>query len=122
MKCYSLLLGARNTPSAGPRFTRRDDEQLRAITFRYFPEGFTILNAQGGWFDPERETFIEEESRQILVCAGSARRLRSWCGELALALDQSELLVIEHGGVTTFKFRPKPRVSRKIARRSDRHP
>ena len=104
LKCFSLILGARNTPGAGKRFSRADEEQIRAITFRYFPEGFTILNADGGWFDPQLG-FIEEESRQILVCAPSLSALRGWCDELARALQQKELLVVEVGQASAFKPR-----------------
>lgn len=104
LKCYSLILGARNTPGAGKRFLRADDERIREITFRHFPEGFTILNADGGWFDPQRG-FIAEESRQILVCAKEASALQRWCEELAHALGQKELLVVEVGAASAFKTR-----------------
>jgi hypothetical protein len=75
---------------------------LRAITQRHFPEGFTILHADGGWFDPAAGRFVAEESRQILVCAPHRRRLRPWCDELARALKQKELLVVELGPAMTF--------------------
>lgn len=104
LKCFSLLLGARNTPAAGKRFLRADDERIRSITFRHFPAGFTVLNADGGWFDPRRG-FIEEESRQLLVCAPSRAALRPWCNELARALQQAELLVVEMGPASTFRPR-----------------
>jgi hypothetical protein len=104
-KCFSLLLGARNTPTAGKHFTQADEEQIRSITFRYFSNGFTILNATGGWFDPAQKRFIEEDSRQILVCAASLRSLRRWLDELARALHQRELLVIEVGPAVAFGSR-----------------
>ena len=104
MKCYSLLLGARNTAAGNTTFSTTDDHRLREITFRHFPEGFTILNADGGWFDPQRKKFIEEQSRQILICAEQSRRLRPWCEELARMLAQDELLVVEHGRAATFRF------------------
>jgi len=104
-KCFSLFLGARNTPRAGTHFTKADDERIRSLTFRHFPDGFTILNADGGWFDPTQRRFIEEESRQILVCATGIRALRSWLGDLADALKQKELLVIEVGPASAFKAR-----------------
>lgn len=104
LKCYSLILGARNTPGAGKRFTRADEERIREITFRHFPDGFTILNADGGWFDPQRG-FVAEESRQILVCASRLLALRRWCDELARALQQKELLVVELGAAAAFKPR-----------------
>lgn len=111
LKCYSLLLGARNTPAAGKRFVRQDEERIREITFRHFPGGFTILNADGGWFDP-KGGFIAEESRQIIVCASHVTALRRWCDELARALRQKELLVVELGAASVFKpsgraIRPK---------------
>src|SRR5687768_980527 len=102
-KCFSLFLGARNTPGAGKHFTREDDDLIRSLTFRHFPDGFTILNAEGGWFDPTQKRFIEEDSRQILVCAAGMRALRPWLGELAGALKQKELLVIEVGPASAFK-------------------
>jgi hypothetical protein len=112
LKCYSLLLGARNTPGAGKHFTKADNERIHAITFRHFPDGFSILNAEGGWFDPNRRKFVEEDSRQILVCARSVRQLRGWCEDLTVALKQKELLVVELGPAFTFRaarrqLRPK---------------
>lgn len=111
LKCYSLLLGARNTPAAGKQFTAGDEARIREITFRHFADGFTVLNADGGWFDPARG-FVEEESRQILVCATSVTALRRWCEELAAVLKQKELLVVELGAASVFKrsrrrIRPK---------------
>jgi hypothetical protein len=102
-KCFSLLLGARNTPAAGQHFSAADDELIRAMTFRHFPGGFTILNASGGWFDPVKQKFVEEDSRQLLVCASGIRALRPWLEELAGALKQRELLVIELGPATLFR-------------------
>lgn len=102
MKCFSIILGARNTPSAGRKFTRKDDKAIRELTADYFPDGFTILNADGGWFDPQRGKFIEEESRQVLVCTSDRQVLRKWCAALAVALQQKELLVVEIGEARTF--------------------
>ena len=104
MKCYSLLLGARNTPAHGKRFSQKDDALIREITFRHFPGGFTILNADGGWFDPAARTFTEEESRQILICTNRTTALRHWCAELAHALQQDELLVVEVGPAVQFRM------------------
>jgi hypothetical protein len=94
MRCYSLLLGARN---ARRTFSKEDDAQVRAITLRHFPTGFTILNSAGAGYDPARRRFVTEQSRQILVCGTSIRRLRRWAAELAAALRQHELLVVELG-------------------------
>ena len=102
MKCYSLLLGARNTPAATARFSEDDDASIRSITFRHFPEGFTILNADGGWFDPSKKAFVDEQSRQILICTSQPQKLVAWCEELAVALKQDELLVVELGRAATF--------------------
>jgi hypothetical protein len=75
---------------------------IRRITQRHFPEGFTILEASGGWFDPGTKRFVVEESRQILVCAPN-RRLAPWCRELAQAFRQQELLVVELGPARRFR-------------------
>ncbi len=101
-KCFSVLLGARATPHAGRKFTRKDDAEIRALTARYFPGGFTILHAEGGWFDPRQAEFIEEQSRQLLVLTSDRRLLRAWCAALAEALQQEELLVVEIGPARTF--------------------
>gem|GEM_PF-1282428 len=111
MNCYSLLLGARSTPGGGARFLAADEEKLREITARHFPEGFTVLNADGAWFDPEARRFIEEEARQVIVCTNRRGTLRAWCEELATALEQKELLVTEVGRAAVFRVR-----SRKSAR------
>jgi hypothetical protein len=104
MKCFSLILGARHTTATGPRFRATDERRVREITRRHFPDGFTILQASGGWFDPAQNRFIAEESRQVLVCAPNRRRLAPWCEELARALGQKELLVVEAGAA--LRFRP----------------
>lgn len=101
MKCYSLTLGARN--SGARTFSRADERAVRGITARHFPEGFTILHGDGGWFDPRQRKFLREASRQILVCAPNLRRIRPWCRALAQALRQQELLVIELGPITRFR-------------------
>lgn len=105
MRCYSLLLGARNTPAATARFSAKDEASIRAITFRHFPDGFTILNADGGWFDPSKKNFVKEQSRQILICTWQPRKLAAWCAELATVLKQEELLVVELGRAATFTAR-----------------
>ena len=105
LNCYSLILGARNTPSKGRKFLKRDETLIRTLTAAHFPDGFTILSADGGWFDPAKKTFVEEESRQILVCAKNKAALRTWCGELGRALKQKELLVVELGKAKTFRFK-----------------
>lgn len=104
MKCFSLLLGARHTGTHGPRFKASDDRRIREITRNHFPEGFTILAARGGWFDPDAARFVEEESRQILVCA-PAVRLVAWCRDLAQAFKQGELLVVELGTARRFRMK-----------------
>ena len=108
MKCYSLLLGARNTPAAGKRFLRRDDALVREITARHFPDGFTILSAEGAWYDRERGTFIEEDSRQILITTRDRAKLRAWSQELGEALQQKELLVVELGRASVFPIKRRP--------------
>jgi len=108
MKCYSLLLGARNTPAATARFSKEDEDRLRTVTFRHFPDGFTILNADGGWFDPLKKTFVKEESRQILICTAQPRKLAAWCEDLRKALRQDELLVVEMGRASTYPAKAKP--------------
>jgi hypothetical protein len=86
-----------------------DDAQIREITFRHFPDGFTVLNADGGWFDPSARRFIKEESRQILICTDRPAALRRWCEELARALQQDELLVVEVGAAVSVRLVPRTR-------------
>lgn len=107
-------------PAAGKHFSRNDDQQIRALTIRHFRDGFTILNASGGWFDPARNRFIEEDSRQILVCAPRIRAIYGWLEELAGLLEQKELLVIEVGSATTFKVAGKSGVKKRRVRSTTR--
>lgn len=100
MKCFSLTVGARNTIAGGKRFLAADDATLRKITAGYFPEGFSILNVKGGWFDPEQNRFIKEESRQIWICTSKLKSVKHWAQALALALGQKELLLVELGRAT----------------------
>jgi hypothetical protein len=109
------MLGARRTPAAGRKFAKVDDARVRAITQKHFPEGFTLLEADGGWFDPAAKRFVAEESRQILVCVSDRRRLRAWCDELARALKQKEPLVVEAG--LAMRFRPGGRLTRRRSTR-----
>lgn len=107
MRCYSLMIGARNRPGRR-RFSPAADATLQQVTGRHFPGGFTIIHAAGGWFDPDRRKFVREESRQVLVAAARPARLRAWCAELAAALRQEELIVWELGRLRRFR-RPGPK-------------
>jgi hypothetical protein len=112
MKCYSLLVGARNAGGGGHGFSAADDRRIREITFRSFPNGFTILNADGGWFDPATGRFVREKSRQILVCTARPQTVWTWCRRLLRALGQQELLVVELGRGRTVRVRERPRRAR----------
>lgn len=105
MKCYSVMLGANRVRSERRTFSREDEALIRELTARHFPEGYTILNAEGGWFDPSRGRFIKEASRQILICTADRRRVRRWGHELGAALRQKELLIVQLGSATTLKVR-----------------
>lgn len=109
MKCFSLILGARNTPTAGKKFSKGDDAAIRDITSRHFPDGFTVLNADGAWFDRETRKFVDEESRQLLVCTDRRADLNAWCRELGRALQQKELLIVELGRASTFRLAARER-------------
>jgi hypothetical protein len=102
MKSYSLLIGSNN---ARGRFFNRDEKLLQQITARYFPEGFTILVANGSWYDSGTGSFHKEEARQVLICTRRARKLHAWCVELGRALRQKELLLIEVGSAHRFRLR-----------------
>jgi hypothetical protein len=99
------MLGAGRLRAEARAFSRTDESLIREITTRHFPEGYTILNAEGGWFDPSRTRFIKEASRQILICTNQARRVRRWGGELGAALRQKELLIVQLGPATTLKVK-----------------
>ena len=117
MKSYSLLVGSNN---ARGYFLRRDDQLLREITARHFPQGFTIMNAAGSWYDPSAKTFRKEEAREVLICTRRPAKLRKWCTELGRALRQKELLLIEVGSATRFQITPGRREPRRLTTREAR--
>src|SRR3954463_9966835 len=100
MKCFSLTLGARNGGADKNRFRPADEQSIQKITARYFPEGFSILNVKGGWFDPTRNKFIKEESRQIWVSTTRASAVKPWARHLARVLGQKEIILVELGRAT----------------------
>lgn len=97
MECWSLMIGARAVGLKGGRITRHDDELIQRITQKHFPQGFTILEAKGGWFDTAEKRFVREESRQILVSANGPSSVRNWGRELGRALQQKELVLVRLG-------------------------
>ena len=103
MQWYALTLGARNTPAAGRKFSRRDDALIRRITRKHFPDGFTIVEAKGGWWDSSGTRFVREESRQIQVGTRALATVRRWARELGAALGQSELIVLKLGSGVSLK-------------------
>jgi hypothetical protein len=48
---------------------------------------------------------VNEEARQVLVCAPSRHALRPWCEALLTALAQKELLIVQLGTATRFVAR-----------------
>jgi len=108
MKCFLLIIGSGSDKRSKRRFSKRSDRTIRELTEKHFPDGFTILNADGGWFDPTRKKFIEEAARQILVCTAKRSALSRWCAELARATHQKELLVVELGVARTFRYHFRP--------------
>lgn len=101
MRCYSILVGARNSRRT---FSRRDDALVRNVTLRHFPTGFTILHSAGAGYDPQRRRFVMEQSRQILVSTDSAPKVRRCARALAAALQQYEVLVVTLG--RAYRTRP----------------
>ncbi|MDB6167433.1 MAG: hypothetical protein JWM88_297 [Verrucomicrobia bacterium] len=101
LKSYSLFLGARNDPARG-RFRAADELAVQRITAKHFPDGFTILEATGGWYDPAARRFRKEDSRQVLITTSRPAKLRAWCGDLGRALRQKQLLVVETGPARWF--------------------
>lgn len=104
MKCFSLTLGARNSGANKNRFRPADELSIRTITARYFPEGFSILNVKGGWFDPARNKFIKEESRQIWVSTARLKAVKPWARKLAATLNQKEIILVELGRATRLRI------------------
>lgn len=96
MRCFSLLLGARDTGSADARILHRHDQLLRSFTARHSPAGSPCYSS-GGWYDGKSRRLKAEESRQIIICGVSLSALRKWAADLPRALRQKELILIETG-------------------------
>jgi hypothetical protein len=104
MKAYSLLVGSK---AGQRRFSAVDEQRLRTITARHFPDGFTILDADGVWYDPETKKFSREAARQILVCTQKVSHVRRWSQEIGKALQQRELLLVETGSAKKIRVEKK---------------
>jgi hypothetical protein len=102
---WSLFLGARRLQPGVRRFSRADDRRLQEITTRHFPDGYTILGAAGGWYDPSARRFVREESRQILIASASAAQVRRWAHVLGTAFRQKELMLVEAGRAFRLKIK-----------------
>lgn len=100
---WSVFIGARRVRK-GRSFLRTDDKLLQIITARFFPNGYTILEARGGWFDPHRRRFLREDSRQIIVTSNSSGAVRAWARTLGAALRQKELLLVQLGTARILKI------------------
>ncbi len=103
-RSWSLLLGARTAAGRTKSFSKADDRRLQDITTRHFPHGYTILQAAGGWFDPQHAKFVREESRQIMVCNVSRVAMLRWAREVGEAFQQKELMVVELGRGISLKI------------------
>lgn len=96
IRCWSLLIGSQRV-GHGPSFRKAHEQLIQRLTAGHFPNGYTILAAQGGWYDPARRRFIREATRQVLVTASSVARVRAWARALGRALRQKETLLVELG-------------------------
>ncbi|HEX2860949.1 MAG TPA: hypothetical protein VHN79_04890 [Lacunisphaera sp.] len=112
MKCYSVVIGARNSRR---RWTRRDERTAQEITLRHFPAGCSFLKVNGAWYDPEAGSFRREEAREIVVTTRSAAKLNAWCQELGRALGQRELLVLAKGTARRLRVGRAARNLRRIS-------
>lgn len=101
---WSVFIGARRVRK-DRSFLRTDDKLLQTITARFFPNGYTIVEARGGWFDPDGHRFLREDSRQIIVASNSIRPVRAWARALGVALRQKELLLVQLGTAQTVEVR-----------------
>jgi hypothetical protein len=106
MKCFSLIIGSRNTPGAAAKFRKRDDKTIQDITKRHFPMGSTIVKNSGSWLNPATGLFIDEESRQVLVCANASSELKGWYNQICYAMQQDALMLIELGPVSFISSDP----------------
>jgi hypothetical protein len=102
---WSLFIGARQTGAGKRRFSAVDDRTLQRITAKHFPQGYTILEARGGWYDSERRRFVREESRQVLITTEAKKRVVRWASELGAAFEQKELLVMKLGRAHRLRIR-----------------
>lgn len=102
--CWSILIGARRIGSRRS-FTADDELRLQAITADHFPNGYTILEAKGGWFDPTSRRFVREDSRQILVTSASFPAVKTWAIALGSALRQKEIILVKVGNTRRIRIR-----------------
>lgn len=96
MKTYSLLVGARAAFNSG-EFSPAQERLLLNVTREHFPQGFTLLRARGGWWNPDAQRFEREESREVRVVCSAYRPVLAWARGVCTALKQKEVLITEIG-------------------------
>jgi hypothetical protein len=118
MNCYSLTIGARNTPGAGAVFSVKDENTIEETTRRHFPDGSTILRSKGSWYNPVSRVFVREDSRQIHVCAARRQDLKGWYTELCYAMHQDALMLVDLGPVWFIKADPVKQQAMRLKRKA----
>lgn len=78
-------------------FGAANERLVHEITRKHFPDGYSVVHLQGGWYDPAAQSFVREQSRQIMVRSSSRLFATRWARELGNALHQREVVLLRMG-------------------------
>jgi len=71
------LFFGRDIPGRGPLTDAEWDDFVARVVTQQFPDGFTVLDGAGQWFDQATRRLVREQSKVLFVAADPDSDLKS---------------------------------------------
>lgn len=69
------LFFGRQIDNRGPVTMKEWSDFAATVIAKVFPEGFTMMDGEGAWLDPESKSEIREDTKIVLIVAKQSRDL-----------------------------------------------
>jgi hypothetical protein len=76
------LFFGRDIPGRGPLTDAEWDDFVARVVTQQFPEGFTVMNGYGQWFDQGTGRLVREDSKIVLAAADPESDLKTRVGSV----------------------------------------